>query len=284
MNKSELEKLEKISLECREEIIRMSARGGCFIGASLSCMDVITYLYAKFLNISKINFNDEKRDYFLLSKGHDVPSLYAILSKFEFFNSQRLKNHCLSQDSIYWHPNTDIPGIEFHSGSLGHGLSVAMGISYYHKIKKMENKVVVMIGDGEMNEGSIWEGMLVASAKELSNLTVIIDRNEFQANLKTEDLIPLEPIEKKLNAFGWNVSRINGHDFSEIELALNRKQNNSKPNIIISDTIRGKGLPSIERDPTRWFVNFTEAEVNMLIEELHGRQNAKLDSEVLLVR
>ena len=148
----------------------------------------------------------------------------------------------------------------------------------------MSNKIVVMIGDGEMNEGSIWEGMLVASAKELSNLTVIIDRNEFQANLKTEDLIPLEPIEKKLNAFGWNVSRINGHDFSEIELALNTKQNNSKPNIIISDTIRGKGLPSIERDPTRWFVNFTEAEVNMLIEELHGRQNAKLDSEVLLVR
>jgi transketolase len=284
MNNKELQKLEKISLECREEIIRISERGGCFIGASLSCMDVITYLYTKYLNINNKNINDKNRDYFILSKGHDVPALYAILSKLNFFNSNRLRNHCTVEDSIYWHPNTDIPGIEFHSGSLGHGLSIAMGIAYFHKMKKMDNKIVVMIGDGEMNEGSIWEGLLVAPAKELSNLTVVIDRNEFQANLKTEDLIPLEPIENKLNAFGWNVSRINGHCFDEIELAFNKKENNSKPNIIISNTVRGKGLPSIEKDATRWFVHFTKQEVNMLIDELHGRGTATLESEILLVR
>jgi len=284
MKQEEIKKLEKISLECREDIIRMSGRGGCFIGASLSCMDVITYLYAKYLNISSSNINKKTRDYFILSKGHDVPALYSLLSRLGFFDINRLEKHCTVEDNIYWHPNFKMPGIEFHSGSLGHGLSVAMGIAYYHKLYNMSNKVVVMIGDGEMNEGSIWEGFQVAAAKELYNLTVVVDRNEFQANLRTEELIPLEPLKEKLDAFGWNVSRINGHSFSEIDLVFNKKTNNSKPNIIISETVRGKGLPSIENDATRWFVHFTEAEVNMLIEELHGRGVAKLESEILLVR
>ncbi|MEK9780706.1 MAG: 1-deoxy-D-xylulose-5-phosphate synthase N-terminal domain-containing protein, partial [Gammaproteobacteria bacterium] len=162
--------------------------------------------------------------------------------------------------------------------------SIGMGIAYYNKIKEYNNKTIVMVGDGEMNEGSVWEGILVANAKKLGNLIVVIDRNQFQANLRTEDLIPLEPLEEKLDSFGWNVSRINGHNFIEMDMAFNKKHNNSQPHIIISDTIRGKGLPSIEADATRWFVHFSEDEVNMLIEELHGRKVAKLDSEKLLVR
>ncbi len=158
MKKEEIRKLENIALSCREEIIRMSARGGCFIGASLSCMDVITYLYTKYLNITKLNVNENERDYFILSKGHDVPALYSILSELGFFKSNRLKKHCTVEDFIYWHPNTEIPGVEFHSGSLGHGLSIAMGIAYYHKINKMDNKIVVMIGEPEKAKKQLgWE-------------------------------------------------------------------------------------------------------------------------------
>ena len=148
----------------------------------------------------------------------------------------------------------------------------------------MPNKTIVMIGDGEMNEGSIWEGLLVAPAKKLNNLIVIIDRNEFQANLKTEELIPLEPIEEKLASFGWNTKSINGHNFKDIDQALKKIKHSSKPGVIIANTVRGKGLPSIEKDPTRWFVHFSHMEVVELINELHGEKKAILTSEKQLVR
>tara|TARA_Y100000768_G_C23990765_1_gene692601 strand:+ start:9292 stop:10083 length:792 start_codon:yes stop_codon:yes gene_type:complete len=263
----------------------MSAKGGCFIGASLSCVDILVYLYFDYLNIDKSNLTSHSRDLFLLSKGHDVPALYSVLSEKEILEKERLNDHCSVNDDIYWHPNVNIPGIEFHSGSLGHGLSVAIGFAYYQKIRKLKTKTVVMIGDGEMNEGSIWEGLLVASAKKLDNLIIVIDRNEFQANLKTEDLIPLEPIDDKIKSFGCNSVRINGHKFSEIENGFKTLENEGqKPSVLIADTVRGKGLPSIERDPTRWFVHFSEKEVEMLLGELRGEKIANLTSEKLLVR
>ena len=284
MLNNKIYELEHFALKCREDIIKMSTRGGCFIGASLSCVDLIVYLYKKLLNLKDIDVKSKKRDYFILSKGHDVPALYSVLANLGIIDLQRLENHCSVNDNIYWHPNINIPGVEFHSGSLGHGLSVAMGIAYYHKIKKMNNKIVVMLGDGELNEGSIWEGFLVASAKNLNNLTVIIDRNEFQANLKTEDLIPLEPIEDKIKSFNWNVRRINGHKFDEIDKAFSNISNNKKPTAIIADTVRGKGLPSLERDGTRWFVHFTDDEASQLIDELNGIKSANLKSEKMFVR
>jgi transketolase len=216
------------------------------------------------LNLKDIGVKSKERDYFILSKGHDVPALYSVLANLGIIDLQRLENHCSVNDNIYWHPNISIPGVEFHSGSLGHGLSVAMGIAYYHKINKMNNKIVVMMGDGELNEGSVWEGFLVASAKNLNNLTVIIDRNEFQANLKTEDLIPLEPIDNKIKSFGWNVRRINGHKFDEINRAFSNISNKKKPTAIIADTVLGKGLPSLERDPARAF--YKESDVLILDE------------------
>ena len=284
MLNNKIYEFEHFALKCKEDIIKMSARGGCFIGASLSCVDLIVYLYKNLLNLKDIGVKSKERDYFILSKGHDVPALYSVLANLGIIDLQRLENHCSVNDNIYWHPNISIPGVEFHSGSLGHGLSIAMGIAYYHKINKMNNKIVVMLGDGELNEGSVWEGFLIASAKNLNNLTVIIDRNEFQANLKTEDLIPLEPIENKIKSFGWNVRRINGHKFDEINRAFSNISNKKKPTAIIADTVRGKGLPSLERDPARWFVHFTDDEVVELIDELHGKKVAKLESEKLFVR
>lgn len=285
MNKTEIENLEERALKVREHIIDMSGEGGCFIGASLSCADLIVYLYSQFLNVHPGNLTDPGRDYLFLSKGHDVPALYGTLAELGFIKKERLKNHLSTNDSIYWHPNRNIPGIEFHSGSLGHLPAVAIGVALDCKMKKQNNRIVVITGDGEMNEGTFWEALLVANAYKLDNLIILVDRNYFQANIRTEDLIPLESLEKKFEAFNCSVNRINGHDFEEIDAAFKGiNTTGGKVNVIVADTMRGKGLPSIEARADRWFCNFTREETGALLRELHGDVKADLESETLIVR
>ena len=285
MTSTTLQKLQSLALRVREHILRMSTDGGCFTGASLSCADLIVYLYADFLNLNKDNLKDPDRDYLFLSKGHDVPALYGTLAELGFIEKSRLKNHLKSNDYIYWHPNVNIPGIEFHSGSLGHLPAVALGVAIDCKLRKTNNRVIVITGDGELNEGSVWEAVLVAAAKKLNNLTFVVDRNEFQANIETEKLIPLESLEEKFKAFNWEVQRINGHDFSQLEKACTTLPFSSeKPSVIIADTVRGRGVPTIEKRADRWFCNFKHEEVEELIKELHGEAKAELKSETLVVR
>lgn len=285
MNELKLQELKQLSFNVRNEIIDLTARGGCFIGASLSCVELIVYLYTNYLNINKDNLDNPDRDYFLLSKGHDVPTLYSTLAEIGIIEKSRLLNHTKVNDDIYWHPNRNIPGVEFHSGSLGHLLSVGIGIAYDIKSCNKNNKVIVLMGDGELNEGSNWEALLVASAYKLDNLVIIVDRNKFQANMKTEDLIPLEPLGDKFTSFGCNVERIDGHDFEKIENAFAELDYSSgKPSVIIADTIRGKGLPSIEEKADRWFCKFTEEETEELKKELTGQYEAKLESQTIIAR
>ena len=277
--------LENIAFKVRQHIIRLSTDGGCFVGASLSATDLIVYLYTNFLNISKETLNDPNRDYLLLSKGHDVPALYGTFVELGWLEESRLKNHISTADNIYWHPNTKIDGIEFHSGSLGHLPSVAIGIALDIKLRGGTNRVVCIMGDGELNEGTCWEAALVANAYKLDNLIFVIDRNQFQANVATEDLIPLEPLVDKFTAFGASVKRINGHDFNQLDDAFSSIPFEAgKLQVIIADTVRGKGLPSIERRADRWFCNFTGGEVEALLKELEGETKAELESEVLVVR
>lgn len=276
--------LEETAFKVRQHIIRMATGGGCFIGASLSAVDILVYLYSGFLHIHKSILDHEDRDYLFLSKGHDVPALYGTLAETGIINKERLQNHLSLDDHIYWHPNTKISGIEFHSGSLGHLPSVAIGVAMDIKIKKGSNKVVCILGDGELNEGSCWEALLVANAYQLDNLIFVIDRNQFQANIATEDLIPLEPLTDKFAAFGARVQRIDGHDFSAIDQAFQSCSADCKVQVIIADTVRGKGLPSIERRADRWFCNFSAGEITQLLEELEGTQQAQLISETLVVR
>jgi transketolase len=277
--------LEKIALKVREHIIKMSTDGGCFVGASLSAADLIVYLYSNFLNINKNNLDDPERDYLFLSKGHDVPALYGTLAELGLLDKERLKNHLSTSDHIYWHPNTHIPGIEFHSGSLGHLPSVAIGVAMDIKIRGGKNKVVCIMGDGELNEGTCWEAVLVANAYHLDNLIFVIDRNHFQANMPTEDLIPLEPLHDKFTAFGAAVKRIEGHSFEALHEAFSTYPfETGKLNVVIADTVRGKGLPSIERRADRWFCNFSATEVEDLLKELHGEHLTQLTSETLVVR
>jgi len=285
MTNDQKQDLKHLALRVREHIIRMSTDGGCFIGASLSCTDLLVYLYKSVLRVSPRSVNNPDRDFLFLSKGHDVPALYGILAELGFFDVERLKNHLKTNDSIYWHPNRDIPGIEFHSGSLGHLLSVAIGVAIDIKLRRGNNRIFLIAGDGELNEGSMWEACLVAAAQKLDNLTMIVDRNQFQANIRTEELVPLEPLEAKFEAFGWETKRIDGHDFESLEEALRELPfHPGRPGVLIADTVRGRGLPSIEQRADRWFVNFTHEEVHMLLRELHGEEKARLTSETLIVR
>ncbi|MGZ3757257.1 MAG: transketolase [Mucilaginibacter sp.] len=277
--------LEAIALRVREHIVRMSTDGGCFTGASLSAVDLVVYLYTKFLNVNAYNLDDPNRDYFFLSKGHDVPALYGTLAELGIIQKERLTKHLSLDDYIYWHPNTRIPGVEFHSGSLGHLPSVAIGVAMDIKISGGNNKVICILGDGELNEGTCWEAMLVANAYKLDNLIFVVDRNHFQANMRTEDLIPLEPLAPKFEAFGASVKRINGHSFDELHQAFSAYPfEKGKVNVVIADTVRGKGLPSIQERADRWFCNFNHDEIEQLLLELHGNHDTLLTSETLVVR
>jgi transketolase len=285
ISENEIQNLKSIAFRVRENIIKMATNGGCFIGASLSCADLIVYLYVKYLNINPGNPEDPNRDYFFLSKGHDVPALYGTLAELGFIEKDRLQNHLKINDDIYWHPNRRIPGIEFHSGSLGHLLSVAAGVALDIKIKKQQNKVVVIVGDGELNEGSTWEALLFAKAYQLDNLLIIVDRNQFQANVRTEHLIPLEPLERKFEAFSCACQSVNGHDFGDLHESLQHiPLETGRPSVIIAETVRGKGLPSIEDRADRWFCNFTSVEIDSLLKELHSGEKAVLTSDTLIVR
>jgi transketolase len=300
--------LQSTALRVREHIIRLSAGGGCFIGASLSCVEIMVYLYTHVIRRNMTNPHDPQRDYLFLSKGHDVPALYGTFVEMGWLAADRLSNHLSTQDSIYWHPNRHIPGVEFHSGSLGHLPAVAAGVALDCKLRGSKNRVVVITGDGELNEGSVWETLLVANAYGLDNLTLVVDRNQFQANVRTEELVPLEPLADKFRAFGCEVRRIDGHDYGQLEEAFDAAMraekgdgamrqtdggangggaihgSGGKVKVIIADTVRGKGLPSIEARADRWFCAFSGDEVLQLLEELHGNKEAAIESETLVVR
>jgi len=285
MTRVEHQALDELAFRVREHIIRMATDGGCFIGASLSCTDLIVHLYTRVLRISPDTVKDPDRDYFFLSKGHDVPALYGTLAELGFFPRERLKHHLKTSEAIYWHPNQAVPGIEFHSGSLGHLLSVAIGVAMDIKLCGGPGRVYVVLGDGELDEGSIWEACLLAAAHRLDNLIAVVDRNQFQANLRTEELLPLEPIDAKFRAFGWHALTVDGHAFDELEQAFRDPPPvPGCPTVVIARTVRGKGLPSIEARADRWFVNFTHAEIGMLLEELRGGRKSELTSDLLMVR
>ena len=214
-----------------------------------------------------------------------MPALYATLAELGWMPRARLARHLDPEDALYWHPNRSIPGVEFHSGSLGHLLSVGAGIATDARLRGGPNRVFVVLGDGECDEGSVWEAALVAAAHKLDNLVAIIDRNGFQANVATEELIPLEPIAPKWEAFGWRALRVNGHDFAQLDGAFEHLPlAPGRPSVIIADTVRNKGLPSLEGKPERWFVKLSPAEVEQLIGELHGASATELTSSPLMVR
>lgn len=277
--------LQKLALRVREHCIAMATGGGCFLGASLSCVDLIVYLYGRELRFDPADPDATDRDLLLLSKGHDVPALYGTLAELGAFPTSRLANHLSPDDHLYWHPNRHVPGVEFHSGSLGHLLAVGIGLAIDLVLAGSDQRVVVILGDGECNEGSVWEAALVAGARGLSNLTVVVDRNRFQANVETERLLPLDSLAEKFRAFGWWTEVCDGHDFVDLERAFTAAAAPRQcPAVVIAETVRGKGVPSLEHRADRWFCDFQADEVAQLLRELHGDGTSDLTSPTLVVR
>ena len=254
-------------LSCKKNVLKMAKNGGCFIGSAFSCIDILAYLYSNIFDIEKIKNRKKDRDILILSKGHAVAALYGVLAQVGIISKDRLENYLTIKDDLYWHPNPNIPGIEFHTGSMGHGLSIGIGMAFASKLNKINNKIFVILGDGELNEGSVWESVLIANAYKLNNLVVIIDRNFRQANLKTEELIPLESLQEKFSAFGWETLLCDGHAIDEIQKTFEQisKTVLDKPRVIIANTVRGNGIPLMEDNSKYWFGNFNEKE----LEEFH---------------
>jgi transketolase len=224
-------------------------------------VELLVSMYADCLNIAPSMLRDDERDFILLSKGHAVPALYGLLAELDYFPAERLAAHLCEGGDIYWHPNPTIPGVEFRSGSLGHLLSVGIGIALDARLRRTESKVAVVVGDGELDEGSIWEGVLVARAHELSRLVLVVDRNGIQANTPTEDLVPLEPLVDKFEAFGWKVHNVDGHSFTELRQAF-AQLSPRRPTAIIANTVRGKGISEHEGRVDRWFVRASQQDAD----------------------
>ena len=267
-------------LSCKKNVLKMAKNGGCVIGSAFSCIDILAYLYSNVFDIEKIKNMEKDRDILILSKGHAVSGLYAVLAQVGIISKDRLENYLTVKDDLYWHPNPNIPGIEFHSGSMGHGLAIGIGMAFASKLNKISNRVFVVLGDGELNEGSVWESVLIANAYKLDNLTVIIDRNFRQANLKTEELIPLESIQDKFSAFGWITLSCNGHDIKDIRDTFEEISKNGldKPTVIIANTTRGNGIPLIEDNPKYWFGDFNEKELSEFNKILDNEMGGNSDT------
>ena len=267
MNNLNEQEFSDFLLSCKKNVLKMAKNGGCFIGSAFSCIDILAYLYSNIFDIEKIKNRKKDRDILILSKGHAVAALYGVLAQVGIISKDRLENYLTIKDDLYWHPNPNIPGIEFHTGSMGHGLSIGIGMAFASKLNKINNKIFVILGDGELNEGSVWESVLIANAYRLDNLVVIIDRNFRQANLKTEELIPLESLQEKFSAFGWETLLCDGHAIDEIQKTFEQisKTVLDKPSVIIANTVRGNGIPLMEDNSEYWFGNFNEKE----LEEFH---------------
>lgn len=240
------QRLVKASKKIRNSIVTMnSTSSASHSGAALSTVDILTVLYFDFLNINHKQPLKEDRDIFILSKGHASSALYSVLSHRGFFDLSVLDRFYVDNGTLPGHLDREsAPGIEVSSGSLGHGLSVGLGMAIARKRDSNPANVVVMSGDGELNEGSMWEAIMFAPQENLDNLTLIVDYNKLQGYGRTNEIINLEPLREKFESFNWLVLEIDGHNFDEIKQALS--QQTIKPKVIIAHTIKGKGVSYME--------------------------------------
>lgn len=216
-------------------------------GGALSSVDILVALYYRVMKVYPTDPANPGRDYFVLSKGHSVEGLICILADKGFFDKSELSTFCSFKSRLIGHPNNKVPGIEMNTGALGHGLSVAVGMAKGLKMFGRENRVFTLMGDGELAEGSIWEGAMAASNYRLDNLTAIIDRNNLQISGNTENVMALEPLAERWRAFGWAVNEVDGHDVNELAAVFGKKPSvDGKPRLFIAKTTKGKGVKEME--------------------------------------
>lgn len=261
----------QISKEIRKTILKMMYESkAAHIGSCLSCADILTVLYFKILRINPKKPLAETRDRFLLSKGHAVAALYAVLAKRGFFPEELLNTYYQDGSRLPGHSTRNtVPGIEVSTGSLGHGLSMGAGLALATKKDGGAHRVFVLMSDGECETGSIWEAALFSAHHKLDNLVGIVDHNKLQACGRIEDILNLKPLNEKWRSFGWSVREINGHDLSEIESIFSKIPfEKGKPNLVIAHTIKGKGVSFMENNFEWHFKNLDKEKYEQALKEL----------------
>lgn len=249
MNKERLQQLQSQAKAIRRDIISMLGKAGSgHPGGSLSAADIVTALYFEVMNINPQEPNWPDRDRFVLSKGHAAPLLYAALAGRGYFDPAELDTLRKFGSKLQGHPDMRmLPGVEISTGSLGQGLSAACGMAIAGKIDGKDYRVYVLLGDGEIQEGQIWEAAMAAAHYKLDNLTAFLDHNKMQIDGPVEEVMSPEPIADKWRAFGWHVINIDGHDMEQILKAVEEaKQTKGKPTMIIAETVKGKGVSFME--------------------------------------
>ncbi len=234
----------------RRKIVDISYTSGTstHIGGALSMVDIMAVLYGHVLNFDPKNPTWEDRDRFILSKGHGVLGFYPALLATDIISEEKFSSFQQNGSDLIAHPVMNLAlGIESSSGSLGHGISMAVGLAYAAKLKNKEYHTYSLIGDGEANEGSVWEAAMLAAHLKLNNLTVILDNNKMQNDGAGSDVLSIDNFAERFAAFGWHTIEVDGHNISQIEQAFNQR-NNHKPKMIIAHTIKGKGITFMEND------------------------------------
>ena len=271
-----IEDLRKIAIDIRRQIIKMiyAAHGG-HIGGSLSSVDILVALYFHTMRCDPSNPADPARDHFILSKGHSVEGLYAVLARAGFFPEAQLSEYGSFGGMLYGHPTLKVPGVEIPSGSLGHGLSVGVGMALAAKRDATPNRTFVLMGDGEQAEGSVWEAAMAAGHYRLDNLTAIIDANRLQISGSVNDVMDSSPLGTKYESFGWSVREVDGHDLGELTEAFDAiPWAPGKPNLILAHTIKGRGSSFLENDASWHHKTPSQDEFRRALAELEAEASA----------
>jgi transketolase len=250
LDPQELARLEAIARAVRFEVLTISQRAqSAHLAGALSCVDLLVALYWTQLKIDAARPDDPARDRLVFSKGHAISALYAVLAKRGFFPEEELQQYNVKGARLPEQPSPGCaPGIEWATGSLGHGLGVGLGMALASRIQKNPYGVFVVMSDGECQEGSVWEAAMLAPRLELGSLTVLVDFNKWQATARSNEVMAMEPMRAKWEAFGWDAHEVNGHDIGEIVAALRVERKPGVPRAIIAHTVKGKGVSFIEDD------------------------------------
>ncbi len=260
MSNFKKDSLPQIAKEIRRKVVWMSYNSKVgHLGSALSIVDILVSLYFEILNITPRLPKDPKRDRFILSKGHAASALYAVLARLQYFPQSWLDLYCKDNGRLGTHPDHfNVPGIEWTTGSLGHGLSVGCGMALALKMNKSKARVFVLISDAESQEGEIWEAALAAGQHHLDNLYVVVDYNQVQAFGIVKQILNLEPFAKKWSTFGWKVVETAGHDISKLVKAFSNLESiKGKPKIVIAHTVRGKGVSFME-GAMKWYYHYPQ--------------------------
>lgn len=257
--------------------IIMAGKGG-HIGGDMSVMEILTALYFRVMNVSPQKADDPDRDRFVLSKGHSMEAYYAVLCAKGFLDLDDVKEKFSKFGSSYiGHPNNKLPGIEMNSGSLGHGLPVCVGMALAGKMNKKKYRVYTVMGDGELAEGSVWEGAMAASQYHLDNLCAVVDRNRLQISGCTEDVMGHDDLAERFSSFGWQVINVSGNDMDALLQAFSQAaETKGRPSVIIANTIKGFGSPVMENKANWHHKVPTQEEYNQIISDFAAKKEAAL--------